>query len=81
MNLEIPRNQSTGQSPTDRNDTENPERSSHDGSDSGDCEDGRKYRYMGNNWITMIVAVLVWLFISALNIYSIYDMAKNGMSG
>ena len=81
MNLEIPRNESTDQSPTDRNDTENPERSSHDGSDSGDCEDGRKYRYMGNNWFTMIVAVLVWLFISALNIYSIYDMAKNGMSG
>ncbi|RLV93009.1 Manganese transporter SMF1 [Spathaspora sp. JA1] len=44
-------------------------------------EDGRKYKYMANNWITSTIVILIWLFISTLNIYAIYEMAKNGVSG
>ncbi|EGW32960.1 uncharacterized protein SPAPADRAFT_60295 [Spathaspora passalidarum NRRL Y-27907] len=44
-------------------------------------EDGRKYKYMTNNWITSGIAIIIWLFVSTLNIYAIYEMAKNGVSG
>ncbi|KAF6063668.1 metal ion transporter, metal ion (Mn2+/Fe2+) transporter (Nramp) family protein [Candida albicans] len=42
---------------------------------------GKKYKYMTNNWITSIVAVIIWFFVSTLNVYAIYEMAKNGVSG
>ncbi|KAF6071781.1 metal ion transporter, metal ion (Mn2+/Fe2+) transporter (Nramp) family protein [Candida albicans] len=41
----------------------------------------KKYKYMTNNWITSIVAVIIWFFVSTLNVYAIYEMAKNGVSG
>ena len=40
----------------------------------------KKYKYMTNNWITSIVAVIIW-FSFPLNVYAIYEMAKNGVSG
>ncbi|CAK7902735.1 manganese transporter Smf1p [[Candida] anglica] len=39
-----------------------------------------KYKYMCNNWITTIFAVLIWIFISVLNVYAIVDMAMNGLA-
>lgn len=42
-------------------------------------EDGKTYKYMNNNWITTTVAVLIWLFVSVLNIYAIVQMAMNGV--
>lgn len=39
-----------------------------------------KYTYMHNSWWVKILAIIVWIFISALNIYAIYDMAKNGVT-
>lgn len=39
----------------------------------------RKYKYMANSWLTMIAAIVIWVFISVLNIYAIYQMAKNGI--
>ncbi|KAI5960896.1 SMF1 [Candida theae] len=44
-------------------------------------ENGNRYKYMTNNWITTICAVAVWILVSMLNIYAIYDMAKNGVAG
>lgn len=41
----------------------------------------KRYKYMTNNWITSIVAVVIWFFVSTLNVYAIYEMAKNGVSG
>ncbi|CUM62477.1 uncharacterized protein PRCAT00000027001 [Priceomyces carsonii] len=40
-----------------------------------------KYKYMHNNMLTTILVILIWIFVSGLNIYAIYDMAKNGVSG
>lgn len=37
-----------------------------------------KYFYMQNHWITTVILVLIWLFISAINIYAIVDLAMNG---
>lgn len=42
---------------------------------------GEKYKYMQNSWWVKILGVMVWVFISALNVYAIYDMAKNGVVG
>lgn len=42
-------------------------------------EDGKTYKYMNNNWITTGVAVLIWLFVSVLNIYAIVQMAMDGV--
>ncbi|KAG5419172.1 SMF1 [Candida metapsilosis] len=44
-------------------------------------ENGDRFKYMTNNWITTVFAVAVWILVSMLNIYAIYDMAKNGVSG
>jgi len=44
-------------------------------------ENGDRFKYMTNSWITTICAVVVWVLVSMLNIYAIYDMAKNGVSG
>lgn len=41
--------------------------------------DGKRYKFFANNWITTIVAVIIWVLVSALNVYAIYDMAKNGV--
>ncbi|KAK6461837.1 manganese transporter [Scheffersomyces coipomensis] len=46
-----------------------------------ESNDSRKYKFMTNNWITTSIAVVIWFFISALNIYAIYDMALNGVAG
>jgi metal iron transporter len=42
---------------------------------------GKRYRVMTNNWVTTIIAVVIWIFVSVLNIYAIYQMAKDGVSG
>ena len=39
----------------------------------------RKYKNMANSWLTMIVAVIIWIFITVLNVYTIYQMAKDGI--
>lgn len=44
-------------------------------------ENGDRFKYMTNNWVTTVCAVVVWVLVSMLNIYAIYDMAKNGVSG
>lgn len=41
----------------------------------------RKYKYLNNNWLTSIIVFAIWLFVLALNVYAIYDMAKNGVAG
>lgn len=38
-----------------------------------------KYKYMHNSWLTTILVVLIWLFVSVLNVYAIVDMARNGV--
>ncbi|KAK6454400.1 manganese transporter [Scheffersomyces xylosifermentans] len=48
--------------------------------ESENKEEG-KYKYMVNNWITATVAVVIWLFISILNVYAIVDMAMHGVRG
>lgn len=35
--------------------------------------------YMANNWFTTLVAFGIWIFISVLNFYAIYQAAKNGI--
>jgi metal iron transporter len=42
---------------------------------------GEKYKYMNNSWWVAGLAGIIWLVISALNVYAIVDMAKNGVSG
>ncbi|CUM53503.1 unnamed protein product [Debaryomyces fabryi] len=49
--------------------------------DTTDSEQDIKYKYMNNNWLTTILVVLIWLFVSVLNIYAIVDMARNGVAG
>ncbi|KAI3403481.2 SMF1 [Candida oxycetoniae] len=44
-------------------------------------DDGEKYKIMTNNWVTSSIAFLIWIFVSVLNVYAIYEMAKNGVSG
>lgn len=51
-----------------------------DGSPIEVGSEDRKYKYMANSWLTMIVATIIWVFISALNIYAIYEMAKDGIN-
>ena len=46
-----------------------------------DDEDEVKYKYLPNNWLTSIIVFAIWLFVLALNIYAIVDMAKNGVAG
>lgn len=45
-----------------------------------DNEDNTEYWQMENNWITTVVVTVIWLFISGLNIYSIVDMARDGIA-
>lgn len=42
-------------------------------------EDGESYHQMENSWITTIFLVIIWLFVSGLNIYSIVSMAQTGI--
>ncbi|ABN67611.2 manganese transporter [Scheffersomyces stipitis CBS 6054] len=44
-----------------------------------DKDTKKRYKYLGNNWITAVIAVLIWLFISVLNVYAIVDMAMHGV--
>lgn len=41
----------------------------------------KKYKDMSNSWLTTIVGALLWVFVSVLNIYAIYQMAVNGVTG
>lgn len=36
------------------------------------------YQYMHNNWLTTTLLVIIWLFVSVLNVFSIVDLARNG---
>lgn len=46
----------------------------------GEDEHGEKqYKDMLNNWVTTVFAILIWVFISALNVYAIYQMAVDGV--
>lgn len=42
---------------------------------------GEKYKYMQNPWWVKGLAIVIWIFITVLNVYAIYDMAKHGVSG
>ncbi|CAK9439584.1 uncharacterized protein LODBEIA_P36840 [Lodderomyces beijingensis] len=46
-----------------------------------DDEEEARYKDMTNNWVTSVVAVVIWIFVSVLNVYAIYQMAKDGVSG
>lgn len=48
--------------------------------DENEPED-KRYKYMHNNWSTTILLILVWVLISTLNVYTIYEMAANGIAG
>lgn len=48
---------------------------------TSDGENDTEYWQMENHWITTVITVLIWLFISGLNIYSIVEMAKDGITG
>ncbi|MCP8719216.1 MAG: Nramp family divalent metal transporter [Asgard group archaeon] len=52
-----------------------------DGEIEVDETTGKRYRVMTNNWATTIIAVVIWIFVSVLNVYAIYQMAKDGVSG
>lgn len=43
--------------------------------------DGQKVSYYHNSWITTMFLVLIWCFVSVINVYAIYDLAKNGFTG
>ncbi|ODQ78867.1 hypothetical protein BABINDRAFT_162540 [Babjeviella inositovora NRRL Y-12698] len=38
-----------------------------------------EYKYFDNSWLVIVIAVMIWLFISALNILAIVQMAQNGI--
>lgn len=40
---------------------------------------GKRYKFMNNHWLVAILLVAIWLLISVLNVYAIYEMAKNGV--
>lgn len=40
----------------------------------------KEYHYMHNSWFTTVVVVAIWVLISALNVYAIYLMAKDGVN-
>lgn len=40
----------------------------------GEEEQPDEYIDMSNNWITTIIAFLVWIFISLLNVYTIVQL-------
>lgn len=42
--------------------------------------DGKKYLYMQNHWLITVVACLIWLLVSIINIYAIVDLAMNGLT-
>lgn len=46
---------------------------------TANVEDCKRYHQMENSWFTTVMLVLVWLFVSGLNIYSIVDMARSGI--
>ncbi|KAI5952337.1 SMF1 [Candida jiufengensis] len=46
-----------------------------------DSDDDDNFKNMANNWITTIIACIIWIFVSILNVYAIYQMSKNGVSG
>lgn len=50
-----------------------------DGSSGMEIENGKdvKIVYMANNWIITVIAIIVWLFLSLLNVYAIVQL---GMS-
>lgn len=51
-------------------------------SNQGDnSSDEPEYWQMENSWVTTIVVVGIWLFISVLNVYAIVQMAMNGVQG
>lgn len=39
-----------------------------------------EYLQMENSWLTTVVVVVIWLFISGLNVYAIVDMARSGVT-
>ncbi|CAH6720368.1 manganese transporter Smf1p [[Candida] jaroonii] len=41
-------------------------------------ENEEEYAYFHNSWLTMIVLIAIWLFVSVINVYAIYDLSKNG---
>ncbi|KAI5965305.1 SMF1 [Candida pseudojiufengensis] len=51
-----------------------------DGEEEED-DDANNFKNMANNWITTIIAILIWLFVSVLNVYAIYQMARDGVKG
>lgn len=67
--------------PADRQLHESSQVEVQDATDSIAPEQDIKYKYMNNNWITTIILVFIWLFVSVLNIYAIVDMARNGVAG
>lgn len=40
-----------------------------------------QYWQMENSWLTTIIVVAIWLFISVLNVYAIVQMGMDGVSG
>ncbi|ODV68953.1 hypothetical protein HYPBUDRAFT_105503 [Hyphopichia burtonii NRRL Y-1933] len=52
-----------------------PEREAED----SDGAEGKKYKYMHNNWLTSILVIVIWLFVSVLNVYAIVQMAMDGV--
>lgn len=43
--------------------------------------DAPEYWQFENHWITTVGVILIWLFVSVLNIYAIVQMARDGVSG
>lgn len=51
-----------------------------------ECEEGSdpnepQYWQMENSWLTTVIVVAIWLFISVLNVYAIVQMAMDGIQG
>lgn len=46
--------------------------------ESEDAENGKSFLDMSNNWITTAIAVIIWLLISTLNVYTIVKLAMSG---
>lgn len=54
----------------------------HDNASASDWESNAAgYWQMENNWLTTGLVVLIWLFITVLNVYAIVQMAKDGILG
>lgn len=79
MRVAKPESESTSVERTEENQSGEVDTQSQN--DAQEAPSSEKFHHMANNWLTTVVAALIWLFISVLNVYAIVQMAMDGVSG